>query len=101
MNKLDAIRERLKASAPEDCWAGFLVENFAPGDIALLRNAPADIALLLACVDEMRGVLIAAAEAFTDGVVVCRKCGDEETLTDSDVAFLVRETLASIEEKLR
>jgi hypothetical protein len=34
------------------------------------------------------------AETLNDCTVVCRKCGDEETLQDSDMAFMAREALA-------
>ncbi len=33
-------------------------------------------------------------EMGNDSTVVCRKCGDEETLQDSDFIFVVREALA-------
>jgi hypothetical protein len=33
-------------------------------------------------------------KTLNDCTVVCRKCGDEETLQDSDMAFIAREALA-------
>jgi len=38
------------------------------------------------------------AETLNDCTVVCRKCGDEETLQDSDMAFIAREALAEYEQ---
>lgn len=88
MTRLEAIRSRLKNATPK--WdADKVLSGFVSPDMALCAHAPADLALLLACVDEMRGALkeISSVSTYYDNTL--------------HMCVTATETLTSIEEKLR
>ncbi len=84
----DALRERL--ALPDELARG--CDSMANYSQAEHARTEAIVSLMLAVVAALEEI----EQQCNDSAVVCRKCGDEETSQDSDIAYAAREALSRL-----